>query len=74
MPLPTTLLTTVGTITLGMPVASLTVVHDGHTHIFINATVVAMFPYGDTEVRYEIQSGGLAVGVEADEVDAITVI
>ena len=43
MPLPTTLVTTPGTITLGVPLTSLTVVHDGHEHIFTDATVVALF-------------------------------
>ena len=73
MPLPTTLLTPAGLITLGVPLTSLTVVHDGHQHQLANVTVVAMFPYGDSEVRYEIQDGK-TIGVEADEVTAFSVI
>ena len=73
MVLPTILVTAAGTITLGVPLASLTVIHDGHQHTFAGAKVIAMFPYGDSEVRYEIQNGN-AVGVEADEVSAFSVI
>lgn len=73
MPLPTILVTAAGTITLGVPLTSLTVIHDGHTHVLSGVTVVAMFPYGDTEVRYEIRNGAI-IGVEADEVSAFSVI
>ena len=72
MTLPTTVITPAGTITLGS-LASITVAHDGHEHTFTNAVVtVALNPYGDAEVRYEIESGGAKVGFEPDEVTAFT--
>jgi hypothetical protein len=70
MALPTTVDTPAGTITLGS-LASITVVHNGHEHTFTDAVVtVAMNPYGDAEVRYEITSAGKTVGFEPGEVTA----
>jgi len=74
MPLPTTLVTPAGPITLGVTLASITVSHDGHQHVFTNAVARAVFPYGDTEVRYELEAGSLTVGFEADEISAFAVI
>ena len=72
MALPTTVVTPAGTITLGS-LASITVVHDGPEHTYTDAVVaVAAEPYGDTEVRYESQSGGQKVGFEPGEVTAFT--
>jgi hypothetical protein len=72
--LPTTLVTSVGIITLGVSLASLTVVHDGHQHVFTNATVSADFPYGDSEVRFSIQTVSIAIGLLASQVLAFSVI
>jgi NADH dehydrogenase FAD-containing subunit len=72
MVLPTTVDTPAGTITLGS-LASITVVHNGHEHTFTDAVVaVAANPYGDDEVRYEIQAQGATVGFEPGEVTAFT--
>jgi hypothetical protein len=73
MVLPTTVDTPAGNLPLGA-LASVTVVHDGHEHTFTAAVVtVAMTPYGDGEVRYEIASGGVTVGFEPGEVSAFVV-
>jgi len=70
MTLPTTVVTPAGTLTLGA-LSSITVVHDGHEHTFTDAVVtVAMNPYGDEEVRYEIEAAGATVGFEPGEVTA----
>jgi len=74
MPLPTTVVTPAGTIALGVTLASITVSHDGHQHVFTNAVPRAAFPYGDVEVRYELEAGPFTVGFEADEVSAFAVI
>ena len=74
MALPTTLITPAGPITMGATLTTITITHNGHTHDFTDAQIVAFFPYGDDEVRYEIQSAEVTMGVTEDEVSAFSVI